>query len=161
MKPLSIGMCTLAILLLAPALRPVQAQKTPADSAVRTFRYDVADEVTITGTVSSVLAVAAPGMMAGSHLLLVTSSGPVDASLGRFGLSAVGSSANDRLTALAGQHVEATGVIRMHKDKPVLLVRTVNADGEVYTLRNEHGVALSPQARKRTAPQTDREGESR
>ncbi len=156
MKPLSIGMCMFSILLLASSLRQLQAQKVLADGAVRPFRYDIADEVTITGTVSSVLANAAPGMMAGSHLLLVTSFGPVDASLGRFGL--IG---NDRLTALAGRQVEATGVIRTGKDKSVLLVRTVSADGEVFIIRNEHGVALSPPAQRRAVQQRREKGESR
>jgi len=83
MKQLSAGLCALAILLCISSLRPVQAQTTSgATRAVEPARYNPSEEVTITGVVSSVLTHAAPGMVVGSHLLLVTPAGPVDASLG-------------------------------------------------------------------------------
>ena len=47
------------------------------------------------------------------------------------------------------------------KDKPLLFVRTVKVEGEVYTIRNEHGVPLSPQARERAGQKTGQNGESR
>ncbi|MGB8782747.1 MAG: hypothetical protein WCD02_06495, partial [Terriglobales bacterium] len=83
-KELSTGLCTLAILFLISSLPPVQAQaQTTANATGSTApsRYSLADEVTLTGTVSSVFTKAAPGMIAGSHLLLATPSGPVDAAL--------------------------------------------------------------------------------
>ena len=49
-------------------------------------RYDVNKEVTLSGTVSSVLRKPAPGMIWGSHLMVETAFGRLDASLGRFGL---------------------------------------------------------------------------
>ena len=50
MKPLSTGLCTLAILLLIPSLRPIQAQTTTAASgAAAPSRYDVTKEITLTG----------------------------------------------------------------------------------------------------------------
>ena len=73
-------------------------------------------------------------MIAGSHLLLATPSGPVDASLGRFGLQGYGG-----VSVAAGQQIEATGVMRTIKDKPVFMVRTVKVGGEIYTVRNQHG----------------------
>jgi hypothetical protein len=46
------------------------------------------------------------------------------------------------------------------KDKRVFLVRTVKAGGVVYTIRNEHGVLLSPQARERAVQKAAQKGES-
>jgi len=80
----------------------------------------------------------------GSHILLSTPTGPVDASLGGFALLGKGA-----VPVAAGQQVEVTGVMKTIKDKQVFLTRTVKVGGEVYTIRNEHGFALSPQARER------------
>jgi len=92
-------------------------------------------------------------MIWGSHLLLATTSGPVDASLGTFGLRGKGA-----VSVAAGQQVEVTGVMKTIKDKQVFLVRTVKAGGQVYTIRNEHGFPVSPQARERASRKTAGEG---
>jgi len=155
MKPLSTGLCTLAILLIL-SISPVQAQTTAdATRTAAPFSFDAAGEVTLTGTVSSVLTKAAPGTIVGSHLLLATPSGSVDASLGRFGLSGKGA-----VSVAIGQQIEVTGVMKMIKDKPVFLVRTVTVGGEVHSIRNEHGVPLSPQARARAGRKSGQKGES-
>jgi hypothetical protein len=150
MKRLSTGFCTLAIFFLISSLISspgrVQAQTTGATRTAGAFSYDAGKEVTLNGTVSSVLAKAAPGMIPGSHLLLETPSGAVDASLGRFGLRG-----NGAVAVAVGQQVEVTGVMKTVKDKPLFLARTVKVGGEVYTVRNEHGLALSPQARTRAS----------
>jgi hypothetical protein len=108
-------------------------------------RYDVSKEVTLTGTVSSVLRKAAPGMIWGSHLI-ETVSGRLDASLGRFGLEGKGA-----LSVTLGQQIELTGVMKTVRDKEVFEVRSVKANGKTHTMRNEHGIELSPQARERAA----------
>jgi len=108
--------------------------------------YDVGQEVTLSGTVSAVLIKPAPGMIMGSHLLLATVSGRVDASLGRWGL--VG---NGALWVTPGQQVEVTGVMKTFKDKQVLMARSVKVGDKVYWVRNEHGIPVSPQSRQRTA----------
>jgi hypothetical protein len=159
MKPLSTGLGRLAILFLIPFASSIQAQMTSAATEPATpFSYDVAKEVTVVGTVSRVFIKAPPGMIAGSHLLLATPSGLVDVSLGRFGLQGNGAVA-------AGQQIQATGVIGTVKDKsffPVrtLLVRTIKVGSEVYTIRNEHGFPVSPQARERSAQKKGQDGES-
>jgi hypothetical protein len=84
-------------------------------------------------------------MIPGSHLLLATLSGSLDASLGIFGLRGKGA-----VTVAAGQQIEVTGVMRTIQDNRVFLVRTVKVGGEIYTVRNEHGVPVPPQARTRT-----------
>jgi hypothetical protein len=151
MKPLLAGLGRLAIFslisVLVSSLSLAQAQTTASASrSAAPFAYSVTEEVTLAGTVSSVLTEAGPGMIVGSHLLLATPSGPVDASLGRFGLRGYGA-----VSVAAGQQIEATGVMKTIKDKAVFLVRTVKVGGEVYAVRNKHGVLLSPQARERAS----------
>ncbi len=153
MKPLSAALCTLVILISSTSA--LQAQATTSARSATPFSYDIAEEVTVAGTVSSVLINAAPGMIVGSHLLLAASSGPMDASLGRFGLRGYGA-----VSVAAGQQIEATGVLKTIKDKPVLLVRIVKVGSEVYTIRNQHGVLLSPQARERASHKTGPKGDS-
>lgn len=154
MKPSSAALCTLVILIASTSALQAQATTSAAKSATP-FSYDTSEEVTVAGTVSSVLTDAAPGMIVGSHLLLATSSGPVDGSLGRFGLRGYGA-----VSVAAGQQIEATGVLKTIKDKPVLLVRIVKVGSEIYTIRNQHGVLLSPQARERASHKTGPKGDS-
>jgi hypothetical protein len=157
MKQLSTALYTLAIFFLISSVRPIQAQTAAGTTRAAGFSgYDLAEEVTITGTVSSVIMKAAPGMIVGSHLLLATPSGAVDASLGRFGLQGAGA-----VSVVAGQQIEANGVIKTIRDKPIFLVRTVKVSGEVYTVRNEHGFPVSPQARERASQKTSQKGEPR
>jgi hypothetical protein len=138
-------------------LRPVQAQTTEiATKAARSFSYNFTEEITLTGTVSSVLTKATPGPIVGSHLLLATLSGPVDASLGRFGLRG-----NGAVSVAAGQQIEATGVMKTIREKTFFLVRTMKVGNEVYTIRNEHGFPVSPQERERAGQKADQKAASR
>jgi hypothetical protein len=156
MRPLSTGLCILAIIFVS-FLRPVQAQTTAvATKAAGAFSYSVTEEVTLTGTVSSVLTKATSGTIVGSHMLLATLSGPVDASLGRFGLRG-----NGAVSIAAGQQIEATGVMKTIRDKRFFLVRTMKVGDEVYTIRNEHGFPVSPRARERAGQKADQKVESR
>jgi|SRR5271166_3519973 len=141
----------LAGLLLAIPAVPLAAQPE------REFQpfYDISKEVTLTGTVSSVLAKPAAGMIFGSHLLLDTTSGQVDASLGKWGLQ--GKSA---LSVAAGEPVEVTGVMKTINNKQVFIVRTVKVNGQVYTIRNQYGVPRSPQSRERASEKAAQGGES-
>lgn len=152
MKRLCAGLFILALLSSISLLPPALAQK--AERAAGPFSYDASKEVTLNGTVSSVLTKPSPGMIMGSHLLLETTSGPVDASLGTFGL--LGKSA---LSVAPGQQVEVTGVMTTIKNKQVFLARTVKVGGQAYTIRNEHGFPVSPQARERANGKTAQKGE--
>ena len=135
--PLIAGLLT--GLLLAILVVPLNAEDSDS-------RYDVSKEVTLSGTVSSVLRKPAPGMIWGSHLIVETVSGRLDASLGRFGLEGKGA-----LSVTPGQQIELTGVMKTVRDQEVFVVRTVKANGETFTMRNEHGIEVSPQARERAA----------
>jgi hypothetical protein len=116
----------------------------PLSAADSDSRYDVSKEVTLSGTVSSVLFKPAPGMIWGSHLMVETVFGRLDASLGRFGLEGRGA-----LSVIPGQQIELTGVMMTVRDKEVFVVRSVRANGKTYTMRNEHGIEVSPLVRER------------
>lgn len=141
----------LAALLLAILAVPLVAQSAPESHPF----YDITQEVSLTGTVSSVLAKPAAGMLFGSHLMLDTHSGQVDASLGKWGLQGKGA-----LSVVAGEPVEVTGVMKTINNKPVFIVRTVKVNGQVYTIRNQYGVPRSPQSRQRASQKAAQGGES-
>ena len=106
--------------------------------------YDTSREVTLTGSVLAVLKAPSQGMIPGSHILLATSSGQVDASLGRWGLQGSGA-----LSVAPGQVIEVTGVMKVLLGKAVFVVRAAKAGGQTYQMRNEFGIPVSPQARER------------
>lgn len=134
-------LCPFAKLLCAqtiePTAKPLASQK-----------YDISKEVTLTATVSSVFSHATPEtkILAGSHLILETASGKVDASLGVFPITGEGS-----LSVAAGERVQVTGVMKTVRDQRVLVTRLVLVDGRAYKVRNEHGFLLMPVTRKETA----------
>jgi hypothetical protein len=156
MKPLFTGLCSLALLFLISSTPPVQAQTGAVETRPEgPFSYDVNKEVTLTGTVSTVLTKPSPGMIMGSHLLLTTPSGTVDATLGMFGLLGTGA-----LSVNAGQQIEVTGVMKTIKNMQVFLARTVRVGDRVYTIRNEHGFPVPPQAREPANQKSAQKGET-
>ncbi|MGA7078776.1 MAG: hypothetical protein WBQ43_00180 [Terriglobales bacterium] len=150
MKRLFAAACVLALVSLISPVTPLQAATGTRNDGLR---YDISKEVTLHGTVSDVLKKPAKGMIMGSHLLVQTGVGPLDASLGRFGLQGRGA-----LSVEAGKQVEVTGVMKTINGKQVFLARTVTVDGHAYTMRNEHGIPVSPQTRERASKNTVRKG---
>jgi hypothetical protein len=117
--------------------------------------YEVSKEVTLSGTISNVVAKAAPGTLPGPHLLLATSSGKIDASLGRFALRG-----KNPLSVAPGKEVQVTGVMKTIKNQNVFVARIVKVDGKAYTLRNQRGVAMSPLSRERASQKAAQKGAS-
>ena len=150
-KPIRMIAGLLASLLFAILAIPLGAQPVPESH----HYYDIAKEVTVVGTVSKVLVKASPGMIVGSHLLLSTTSGSLDASLGRFGLRGKGA-----LSVAGGQQIEVIGVMKSFKDKQVFFARTVTVGGHTYAIRNKNGIPVTPQARER-AHENSQSGETR
>jgi hypothetical protein len=138
-------------LLLAALVITLSAQTTNSTRAY----YDISKEVILTGVVLSVSRVPSQGMIPGSHVLLATSSGQVDASLGRWGLEGGGA-----LSVAPGQVIEVTGVMKTLLDKPVFVVRTARVGDQTYQMRNEFGIPVSPQARERALQNAAQKGES-
>jgi hypothetical protein len=136
---------------------PIYAQAIErATKAVAPPKYDIRKEVTLPATVSTVISKATPEMkmLAGSHLILETSSGKIDASLGAFPITGEGA-----LSVTAGERVQITGVMKTVRDQQVLVTRLVLINGRAYKVRNEHGFLLMPVSRKRTANPEAKEGQ--
>lgn len=136
---------------------PIYAQTTAATAkSTPRPRYDITKEVTLTGSVSSVVKKPTREMhlMPGSHLMVTISSGTVDANLGRYAMRGKGA-----LAVSAGQHVQLTGVLMTVGDKEVFVARLVQTNGHIYKIRNEHGFAYAPAARKDSA-KSESKGES-
>jgi hypothetical protein len=134
------------VLALCTFAAPIHAQatQTTAASPVPPW-YDIAKEVTLTGTLSSVVQDATPEMnlLGGSHLMIETTAGKVDASLGGFAMKGEGA-----LSVTPGQRVQVTGVMKTIRDQQVFVTRLVLANGQVYKIRNEHGFVLRPLSRQ-------------
>ncbi len=148
MSVFSMAKSAMAALTMAIAFAMAAAPASAQVSGEARPYYDVAREVTVRGTVSRVLTTPEAGMIFGSHLLVQAGSGELDASLGRWAMQGKGS-----LKLAAGQQVELTGVMKTLMKRQVLIVRNVKVDGQVYTIRTQHGVELSPRARELAARQ--------
>jgi hypothetical protein len=133
----------LALCLFATPIDAQTAEGTPG--SVVAPKYDITREVTLTGTVSSVVKNTTPEMqmLGGSHLIVQTTSGKIDASLGGYAMKAEGA-----LSVSPGQQVQVTGVMRTIRDRQVFVTRLVLANGRVYKIRNEHGFVIAPEPRK-------------
>ncbi len=151
MKRRFAGLWALTLLVLTLLAAPIHAQ-TLAVPARRTG-YDISKETTLTGTVTSVIKKASPGMMIGSHLLVATPSGNVDASLGRFGLLG-----KDAPSVAPGQYVEVTGIMKTLRNQQVFVTRLLKVADQVYMIRNTHGIALRPLEREYLSQSAGQQG---
>lgn len=142
MKRLSAGLWACLLLPLISLSPTVHAQTSQARSA-GTF-YDITREVTLRGTVASVGN--SGGIIPGGRLLMTTSSGAVEVNLGRFGLRGKGA-----LEVAEGDQVEVTGMMKTLGANQVFVARTVKVGEQVYIMRNQYGIPVSPQARDRAA----------
>jgi hypothetical protein len=149
------GICALTFVCLLSVPRPAQAQTAVTAKVAGPFAYDLSKEVTFKGTVASVLTKASAGMIPGSHLLLTTLFGRADISLGVFGLRGKGA-----LSVEAGQQVEVTGVMKTFQSGQIFLARTVKVGNQIYAIRNEHGVPVSPQGRERITQKSAKKDET-
>lgn len=133
----------LTLCLFATPAHAQTAEGTPG--SVVPPKYDITREVTLTGTVSSVLKNTTPEMqmLGGSHLIVQTTSGKIDASLGGYAIKAEGA-----LSVSPGQQVQVTGVMKTIRDQQVFVTRLVQVNDRIYKIRNEHGFVLAPEPRK-------------
>jgi hypothetical protein len=138
---LALGLCVSVI--------PLHAQTSDASTRPAEHPwYDITKEVTLTGTVTSVVKTPARGTEAvfGSHLIVETNSGVVDTSLGKYALKGKGA-----LSLTTGDRVQLIGIMKTVRDKQVFIARVILTKGHAYALRNEHGLAYLPSAREGTA----------
>jgi|ERR1700723_3758030 hypothetical protein len=134
MKKLLGGLGLLTLMAFFVFTVPSQADTTTKKVITPRYQYDASKEVTLKGTISSVVKKPAKGSLLGEHLMLATSSGSVDAHVGSY------ASRDKRLDTLAqGQSVSAVGVKMNVNGKEVFIVRTIESDGQTITVRNQRG----------------------
>jgi hypothetical protein len=102
--------------------------------------YSPARETTFTGTIDQVVAGHTAGSPAGLHLLVNTSNGVVDASLGSY------VSAEVQQSLAKGAAVQLSGVTRSIDGTQYLLTRTLTVAGHATSIRNEHGFLIHSRA---------------
>jgi hypothetical protein len=138
---MKVTICLCVILAVsAPAMSVSGRQPTSAgNKPVHRTIYDASRELTISGTVRSLVAGGHPGLPSGAYLTISTPRGLVEAHLGRFAL--LGS---QPVSVRPGQQVEVVGVMTAAKNSSILLVRTIHSDTTTFVVRNEHGALLFP-----------------
>lgn len=156
MKVPSGGVILAAIVALLAMTLPVPAggqTAVRAKGAAAAPKYEPAKEVTIEGTVASVVTKSMPGQLVGAHAILTTASGTVDAHLGNYATRGA-----NALVLAVGERVRMVGVLVTVHSRPVLLVRTAQTSRGLYTIRNSHGFPLRPASSSATRPQKDAKG---
>jgi hypothetical protein len=136
MKRLFPGLGALVLVAFVSLALPSHAQTDAAKTQpFVSLKYDISQEVKLSGTITDVVTQPSESMLSGSHLILQTASGSIDAQLG--GLRLAG---RDAISVAPGEQVQVTGVIKTIHNQAVLLTRLIEVNGRVYELRNEHGI---------------------
>jgi len=107
--------------------------------------YDAAHEITLSGTIESVVTKHTPGSPVGMHLLIAAENGTVDAHVGPF----LGKDVQEALHS--GLPVHIVGAMQEIRGKQYLLVRQLSFGGRTITVRSEHGLLAGPTHRAREA----------
>ena len=156
MKKPSEGLILSALVaLLAMALPGPAGGQTAmrAKGAAAAPKYEAAKEVTIEGTVASVVTNSTPGLLVGAHAMLTTASGTVDTHLGTYAMRGT-----NPLVLPVGEHVKMVGVMGTAGGRPVLIVRSAQTGRGIFTIRNAHGFPLRPASSSATRPRKDAGG---
>lgn len=139
----------LACLLFAILAVPLNAQ-VASRSHLQTqsrFGYDKAHEITLNGTIQSVVSHSAPGAPAGLHLIVAGPQGAVDAHLGPY------LSKDIQQSLHSGMPVQIVGATERIHGKSYLLAREVIVDGRTITVRSANGFLVFGQGKSR--PKTE------
>lgn len=121
---------------------PVNAQTSSAaatsSTQAKTVKtgYDLTKEVKIEGVIEKIDATSANSPM-GTHILVQTPQGEVDAHLG-FGAAA----RPTRLGIEEGQTVTVLGMMKNVGETQVLLARLLTTPSHIFVLRNERGIPV-------------------
>ena len=124
----------LAVLLFSVAPAIAQSAAPAADSAATP--YDLTKEIKVQGTIQKIETSEASGPI-GTHILIQTTSGVVDAHLG---FSSATTPAN--LGISEGQSVTVIGMTQDVAGNSVLLARVLTTSSRVFVLRSERGIPV-------------------
>jgi hypothetical protein len=98
--------------------------------------YDAGHEVTVEGTIQSVVTQHAVGAPAGWHVMVAGPQGLVDAHLGAF------LSEQTKSALISGSPVQIIGAMVSLNGKDFLLARQLTVDGRSVILRSAHGLPV-------------------
>jgi len=137
MKHLFAGL--LSGLLFAVVALPLGAQPASETRAGRGFGpvYEAAHEITVNGTIQTVVTKHTKGSPAGMHLMVMGPEGVVDAHVGPFLNKA------NREALQEGAAVRIVGAVTSQHGKSYLLARELTVGNRTITVRSEHGL-LAP-----------------
>jgi len=134
------GLCLLATLAISLLATPLCADESVAPKrTVIASKYDLTKEVTLTGTVQSLVRKPAPGTLMGAHLIVSTAQGSVDAHIGNHLFAG-----RSTISFVSGQSVKLVGIMTEFNHQNLFLVRTIQTGDTTITVRNEHGFLVSP-----------------
>jgi hypothetical protein len=115
---------------------PALAQSaTPAPDSVMT-PYDLTKEISVQGTIQKIETGGSAGPI-GTHILIQTSEGVVDAHLG---YSSAVKPAN--LGVSEGENVTVIGMMQVLGGNNVMLARVLTTSSRVFVLRSERGIPV-------------------
>lgn len=131
-----LSLCVL--LFVAACIVSVKGQTVPSAPTANTMvpAYDLTKEVKIQGTIQKIDGFGTNGPI-GTHILLETSNGVLDAHLG------FGAASSPKYLGIAiGQNVTVTGMMETVGDTSILMARILTTPNHVFVLRNEHGIPV-------------------
>jgi hypothetical protein len=140
------GLCLFTMLAISLLAAPLYAneQVTPRRTVIAS-KYDMSKEVTLQGTVQSLVKEPSSGAIPGAHLMVATGRGTVDAHIGNLVFR------GNAMTFTAGQPVKLTGIMTTFNHQNVFLVRTMQVEGKTITVRSHSGFLVSPETMARLA----------
>jgi len=126
-----------ALAITIPSYAQTQTRRTSTPAAPV---YEKSKEITVDGTVESMVTNPAAGSLMGAHVMVATPSEEVD---GHVGIYATRGS--NPMTLTPGERVQMVGVMTtMASGNRLFLVRTIQAGSHLYTIRNAHGFLIRP-----------------
>jgi hypothetical protein len=130
--PLIAGLCALLFAILTVPLGAQPASETHAGQGLGPV-YDAAHEITVNGTIQTVVTKHTKGSPAGMHLMVMGSEGMVDAHVGPFLNKA------NREALQEGANVRIVGAMSSQHGKSYLLARELTVGSRTITVRSTHG----------------------
>lgn len=145
MKKAAGGLCLLMALAIALLAAPLYADDSVAPKrTVIASKYDLSKEVTLEGTVQSLVRKPAPGTIMGAHLIVSTAQGTVDAHIGNYVVTG-----RYATSFASGQAVKLVGIMTEFNHQNVFVVRTIQTEDRTITVRSDHGFLVYPGAKAR------------
>jgi len=133
-------LCLLATLAISLLATPLFANESVAPKrTVIASKYDLSNEVTLTGTIQSLVKKPAPGTLMGAHLMVSTAQGTVDAHIGNFLIAG-----RNPTSFVSGESIKLVGIMTTINHHNLFLVRTLQMGDRTIMVRSEHGFLVAP-----------------